>query len=383
MSLEVKMDKIPVSDIQEAIGYQFKNKRLLQQAFIRSSYANENSGIEDNEKLEFYGDAALDYYISRCMFSEFSETTKDGQFKSTKTEQELTEIKSYNVDTESLAHCIRITGFQNFLLMSKSDKKNNVQNTPSVMADLFEAILGAVVVDSEWDYKKISIVCRSMLKLVNFEINYLKWLKHWCAEHGYQEPYIKPKLDFFRLQMCSQPNFQLHSNPFFINQPSFQLQSNPFYAQSPSFSDLERPEQITGAYLYIKELDLHTDSDIRYEYAAFMECAKKAYDIIQIREMNLAVGTPSRDTAVNQLNILYQKGFIEEPEYSYTEEHDEDGNPIWHCECDVDELERVYIGDSSVKKEAKKEAALGALCKLLDFDIEMVEDNLKDMKEDE
>ena len=47
------MDKIPVSDIQKAIGYQFKNKRLLQQAFVRSSYANENSGIEDNEKVEF------------------------------------------------------------------------------------------------------------------------------------------------------------------------------------------------------------------------------------------------------------------------------------------------------------------------------------------
>ena len=135
--------------------------------------------------------------------------------------------------------------------------------------------------------------------------------------------------------------------------------------------------------MYIKELDLHTDSDIRYEYAAFMECAKKAYDIIQIREMNLAVGTPSRDTAVNQLNILYQKGFIEEPEYSFTEEHDKDGNPIWQCICDVDELERVYIGDSSVKKEAKKEAALGALCKLLDYDIEMVEDDLEDMEEDE
>ena len=45
------MDKIPVNDIQDAIGYQFKNKRLLQQAFVRSSYANENSGIEDNEKL--------------------------------------------------------------------------------------------------------------------------------------------------------------------------------------------------------------------------------------------------------------------------------------------------------------------------------------------
>ena len=83
------------------------------------------------------------------------------------------------------------------------------------------------------------------------------------------------------------------------------------------------------------------------------------------------------------MNILYQKGFIEEPEYTFKETHDEDGNPIWHCECDVDELEEVYFGDSSVKKDAKKEAALGALCKLLDFDIEMVEDNLEDMEEDE
>lgn len=368
------MDKIPVNDIQDAIGYQFKNKRLLQQAFIRSSYANENSGIEDNEKLEFYGDAALDYYISRCMFSEFSEKTKDGQFKSTKTEQELTEIKSYNVDTDSLAHCIRITGFQNFLLMSESDKKNNVQNTPSVMADLFEAILGAVVVDCEWDYKKISIACRSMLKLVNFEINYLKWLKHWCAEHGYQEPYIRPKIDFVKLQMSSQPDFQLTSYPFYFNQTNFLLRNDPFYVRTPSFSELERSEQITGAYLFIRELDLHTDSDIRYEYAAYMECAKKAYAIIQIRERNLSVGKPTLNDAVNQLNILYQKGFIEEPKYTFRETHDEDGNPIWHCECDVDELERVYIGDSSVKKEAKKEAALGALCKLLNFDIEMVED---------
>ena len=179
------------------------------------------------------------------------------------------------------------------------------------------------------------------------------------------------------------PNFQLSSNPFNYNPPIFPWESNPFSIRGPSFSELERSEKITGAYLYIRELDLHTDSDIRYEYAAYMECAKKAYAIIQIRERNLSVGKPTLNDAVNQLNTLYQKGFIEEPKYTFRETHDKDGNPIWHCECDVDELEGVYIGDSSVKKEAKKEAALGALCKLLDFDIEMVEDNLEDMEEDE
>ena len=354
------MDKLPIKDIQETIGYQFKNKRLLEQAFVRSSYANEHPDFEDNEKLEFFGDAALDYYVTRCLYEEFSDKTKDGQFKSSKSEQELTEIKSYNVDTEALAHCIEITGFQDYLLMNESDIKNNVQNQQSVMADLFEAILGAVVVDSDWDLKKISIVCKSMMKLINYEINYIKWLRHWCAERGYIEPRFMPKIDFFRMQLDSQPYinsaaFQLHSNPLYID-------GFPFNSKRTRFEDRDRTEQITGAYLYIKELDLHTDSDLRYEYAAYMECAKKAYDYIQDLEIKEAIGEPNINDAVNQLNVLYQKGYIHEPLYDFGETYDENGNPIWTCYCDIYDLEDVVSGESSVKKEAKKEAAYKALC---------------------
>ena len=356
------MDKVPIGDIQETIGYHFKNKRLLEQAFVRSSYANENPGYEDNEKLEFYGDAALDYYVTRRMYLEFSKISEDKQFKSLKSEHELTELKSYNVDSESLAHCISITGFQNYLLMGESDIKNNAQKSSAVMADLFEAILGAVVVDSEWNYKKISIVCKSMLKLLNFEINYIKWLKHWCAEKGFNEPIMRPKIDFMKIQWNQQMNLYNFGNPF--------------YTRKPDFSDLERNEQIIGAYLYIKELDLRTYSNLRYEYAAYMECARNAYEKIQKIEMENAIGKPDKDSSVNQLNVLFQKGFITEPVYSYTEEHDENGNPIWSCLCTIDDNTKSSLKSASGKKDAKKEAAFEALIKIF-------KDNTKDLYEED
>ena len=332
------MDTTTIMNIQNSIGYEFKNPRLLEQAFVRKSYSQEHPATISNEVLEFYGDEALDYYVSRAMYGQFSEFSEDGQFLSKKTERELTEIKSYNVDTESLAHCISLTGFQNYLLMNQSDIKNNVQNSVSVMADLFEAIIGAVAIDSDWNFDYISNVCRTMLKLLSFEINYIKWLNNWCSEQNYEKP-------------------------FYHSLTSYQ---NSFYSSRTTF---------TGAYLTIKGFDLKVESKIPYPYAAYMDCAKQAYDIIQIRIRNQIIGKPEFDTAINQLNILFQKGYIEEPVYQFNEEHDENGNPIWHCECDVDELEKIYLGDSSIKKEAKKEAAYGALCALLDYDPEQDEES--------
>ena len=86
---------------------------------------------------------------------EFFIKTKDGRFKSARNEKELTE---------------------------DSDIKNNTLNQKSVMADLFEDIIGAVVVDSDWNYEKISNVCSNMLKLKKFDINYIKWVKNYCDE---------------------------------------------------------------------------------------------------------------------------------------------------------------------------------------------------------
>lgn len=375
------MDIRTIYDIQNTIGYQFNHKNLLEQAFVRSSYANEHPDFLDNEKLEFYGDAALDYYVTRCMYEEFFVKTKDGRFKSARNEKELTEIKSYYVDTDSLAHCIEITGLQNYLLMNDSDIKNNAQNQKSVMADLFEAIIGAVVVDSNWDYEKISNVCSNMLKLKKFEINYIKWLNNYCAEHGFNKPEISP-INSFQLNInynqLNRNNFSRMSqipSSFSTYDNSNQFISS-FQPKIINFENAEEP--INGATLHIDELDLDTFSELESRYEAYMDCAKQAYEEIQYQEMLDAVGIPDRNNAVNQLNILYQKEFIHEPMYEFSEEHDDDGNPVWSCNCDVEEIEHTYLGESSVKKEAKKEAAFGALCELLGFDMKDFDDDSED-----
>ena len=107
-SLEVIMDTSTIKNIQNSIGYEFKNPRLLEQAFVRKSYSQEHPETISNEVLEFYGDRALDLYITKAMCDRFSTTTDDGQFSSDKNEDELTKIKAFNVNTDILSHCIRM-----------------------------------------------------------------------------------------------------------------------------------------------------------------------------------------------------------------------------------------------------------------------------------
>lgn len=330
------MDNSTINSIQGIIGYNFKNKRLLEQAFVRKSYSKEHPEMISNEVLEFYGDVALDYYISREMYKEFSEILVNKQFSSKRSEQKLTEIKSNNVNTNTLAHCIALIGFNQYLLMNKSDIKNNAQNSVSVMADLFESIVGAVVVDTDWDYKTISCVCKNLLTMVDFDIDYISWVKNWCAERGYMEPRYSPSM----------------SNYMFSQFVYLGLQRSSFNI----------PHYIS--HLSIVDLHLSFDSNGATQYAAHMDCAKQAYYKIQTIEMKEIVGSPKLEESVSQLNVLYQKEYIAEPKYYFYEEHDENGNPIWECNCKIEELGDEYWGKSAIKKESKRQAAYKAICSL-------------------
>ena len=90
--------------IEEILGYQFKNKNLLKQAFTRSSYSQENGGL-DNEILEFIGDKVIDYCIVHLFAMNYGRLIKDG-YKSSKNEGYLTELKASLVDSKSLASAV-------------------------------------------------------------------------------------------------------------------------------------------------------------------------------------------------------------------------------------------------------------------------------------
>ena len=101
-----------------------------------------------------------------------------------------------------------------------------------------------------------------------------------------------------------------------------------------------------------------------------MNAAQEAYEYLEEEnELILPideVGEPDFDRAINQLQELYQKGYIGEPRYEFIEAYDEDGNPVWRCECHVPERENYWWGDYSSKKYGKKSVAYDMLCDILE-----------------
>lgn len=130
-------------DIENKIGVTFSNKDLLTKSFIHRSYINENrdKALENNERLEFLGDAVLELIVSSFLFSEYKE----------KSEGELTAIRAAAVRTESLATESRKLGLGEYLLMSRGEEESGGKDKDFLLANLFEAVLGAIYLDKGYD----------------------------------------------------------------------------------------------------------------------------------------------------------------------------------------------------------------------------------------
>ena len=141
-----------VSEIEKKIGYVFKDKSLLAQAFTRTSFCNENKSksvdYQSNEVLEFLGDSILSASVTTMLINDNSRRYDYG-IRTDFAEGDFSNIKSKLSDKTNLSESIKKLGLQDFLLMGDGDVKLNIQNEPSVMEDLFESILGAVYIDSE------------------------------------------------------------------------------------------------------------------------------------------------------------------------------------------------------------------------------------------
>jgi len=184
------MKKEDLQFIQDQIGYRFNNLDLLQQAFTRRSYSKEHGG-EDNEVLEFIGDKVLDLFVIQYLIVQNSNSGElykrfDPKFKNSllyleytsgkrtfpnentficsKTEAELTEIKKVLVQKKTLANKISDLGIADYLIMGSGDIQQNANEQDSVKEDLFEAILGAIAIDSNWNMDKMSDAVRVMLR---------------------------------------------------------------------------------------------------------------------------------------------------------------------------------------------------------------------------
>lgn len=325
------MEKRELELIQNTIDYHFLNDDLLQQAFTRRSYTVEN-GTENNEVLEFIGDKVLDIVVVKVMMKRFGHIT-GGDFEEFKTkydEGKFTEIKKELVEGKMLARCIDRLGFNKYLILGKGDEKQKVYEEDSVKEDLFEAILGAVAIDSDWDMDELEEVVKMMLDFNEVfnnkenDIEYVQEIQEWSQKK---------------------------------------------YKELPKYS-IDETDDGYRCYLCLPNIDYMFYADAISKSGSRFLAAKLAYEFLEENDMLFSlideIGEADYDKAINQLQELYQKRYISEPKYTFAEFKDNCGNSIWACTCYVDGIDYYFTNKSTTKKEAKKDSAYDMLCHILE-----------------
>ena len=188
-----------IPDIEKKIGYTFKDKSLLTQAFTRSSFCNEHKArgkrsMVSNEVLEFFGDSVLSTAIISLMLKEKTERYEYGIYTELD-EGNFSNIRSKLSDKRNLSRSMATLGLQKYLLMGEGDGKLGIENEPSVMEDLFESIIGAIYIDCGMDIAKvIKVVSKILDTSVYFSAeaapiqSYKNALQEWCADKKHRLP---------------------------------------------------------------------------------------------------------------------------------------------------------------------------------------------------
>lgn len=133
------MRPIRFRELEEKIGYTFSDKNKLFLAMTHSSYANEHKGRkkENNERLEFLGDAVLEVTVSDYLFHQYPDYA----------EGKLTKLRSSLVCEFTLAICARDVQLGSYLLLSKGEDMTGGRERDSILSDAFEALIGAIYLD--------------------------------------------------------------------------------------------------------------------------------------------------------------------------------------------------------------------------------------------
>ncbi len=127
------------SAFQKRIGCAFRNESLLEAAFTHRSYLNENRapGREHNERLEFLGDAVLELVVTEFLYAKYPD----------KPEGDLTAYRAALVNTISISDAATKLGMNEFLLLSRGESRDTGRARAIILANAFEALIGALYLD--------------------------------------------------------------------------------------------------------------------------------------------------------------------------------------------------------------------------------------------
>lgn len=132
--------------IEAKLGYSFNQRTLLALSFIHRSFVNENRDVtQHNERLEFLGDSVLGMLMADYLYQTLPNTP----------EGELSYLRSRLVEAISCVTYIQKLGVEQYLLLGRGEKMNDGRGRESILADLFEAIIGAIYIDGGLEAVKV------------------------------------------------------------------------------------------------------------------------------------------------------------------------------------------------------------------------------------
>ncbi len=131
-------------EAEKILGIEIKDEKLFQTAFTHRSYLNEHPNYENpsNERLEFLGDAVLQHLSSEYLFKKYPENP----------EGDLTNFRSAIVNTKSLGKEAKRLGYGELLLLSKGEEASGGRDREYILANTFEAVLGALYLETDIEY---------------------------------------------------------------------------------------------------------------------------------------------------------------------------------------------------------------------------------------
>ncbi|MBI5817231.1 MAG: ribonuclease III [Candidatus Yonathbacteria bacterium] len=179
------MSEKDFSQFEQKLNLHFKNKDLLREAFTHRSYINESkrSDLTHNERLEFLGDAVLELVVTDYLFKKYPD----------KTEGDLTSYRSALVNAVTLGEVARTLGMNEYLLLSKGEAKDTGKARQIILANTFEAIVGALYLDQKYAGAEVFIAER-LLPLTEEIVEKELWkdAKSFLQEKAQEEMGVTP-----------------------------------------------------------------------------------------------------------------------------------------------------------------------------------------------
>lgn len=152
-----------ITQLAKSLGVNFKDISLLDTALTHTSYANESkNNIVHNERLEFLGDAVLELASSTYLFNKFPEMP----------EGEMTKARASVVCETTLANLSSQMKVGDYLLLGKGERLTGGSRRPSILADAFEAVIGAIYMDQGWQIACEYVLNKLQADLISIEQGY-------------------------------------------------------------------------------------------------------------------------------------------------------------------------------------------------------------------